>query len=170
MEFRLAGFPPIRNTIVDALAVARRLLPGLDRYPQHNVARVLGIPDQVKHRAQEDALITATILTIFTSILKAYECPRLSDLMRPDIFQVLEERRMRIIAGALAAARNVWIKYLSPADNVMTDRIVTPKEIVGLARAQGTRSLIAYCHAERGDRNFRIDRILDLRLMEDRSF
>ncbi len=170
MEFRLIGYPPIRNPVVDALAVARRLLPGLTRYPQDHVARVLGIPDPVRHRAQEDALVTATIFTIFTSILKAYECPTLADLRRADIFQVLEERRMRILTDALAHARNVWIKYLSPADGVMSDRIVTPKEIIGLAPSRGTRSLIAYSHAERGDRNFRIDRILDLRVMEERSF
>src|SRR5262249_4045421 len=163
--FRLIGFPPMRNHVVDALAIARRLLPGLGRYPQHHVARVLGIPDQVQHRAQEDALVTATIFTIFTSILKAYECPRLGDLTRPDIFQVLEERRRRILDDALANSRNVWMRYLSPADSVISDRIVTPKEIVSLTRGVGTPSLIAYCHAERGDRYFRIDRILDLRMM-----
>ena len=50
-ELLLAGYPRMKNTQVDALSLARQLLPGLGKYPQENVARILGIPFPVKHRA-----------------------------------------------------------------------------------------------------------------------
>lgn len=167
-EFRLLGYPPIPNTIVDALSMARRLIPGLPRYPQEQVARILGIPTPVTHRALEDAMITATMFTVFTSILKAYDCTTVGDLNRADLPRVLQERRLRVLGDALSTTRNVWLKYLSPSNGEITDRIVTPKEIVGNPSAPGTRYLVAFCHSAGGERSFRIDRILDLRLMEAR--
>jgi len=169
VEFRLLGYPPILNPVVDALAIARRLLPGLERYPQGNVARILGIGGSVQHRALEDAMVTAKIFTVFSSILKAYDCTAVSDLNRRDLLQVLYNRRMSILTDALSSARDVWIKYLSPSNGEISDRIVSPKEFSGKSRGPETRYLIAYCHTAKGERDFRIDRILDLRLMDSKS-
>ncbi|TLY33153.1 MAG: WYL domain-containing protein [Ignavibacteria bacterium] len=163
-EFRLLGYPPIVHPVVDALAIARRLLPGLERYPQGHVARILGIGDPVQHRALEDAMVTAKIFTIFSSILKAYDCTAVGDLNRRDLIELLHNRRMSILTDALSSARDVWIKYLSTSSGEISDRIVSPKEFSGKARY-----LIAYCHTAKGERDFRIDRILDLRLMDSKS-
>src|ERR1051326_3455949 len=86
-EFRLIGYPPIKNPVIDALAMARQIIPGIGKYPQENVARVLGIPFPVKHRALEDAMVTAHIFTMFTSMLKAYDCPTTDHLARRDLLQ-----------------------------------------------------------------------------------
>jgi len=169
VEFRLLGYPPILNPVVDALAIARRLLPGLERYPQGNVARILGIGGSVQHRALEDAMVTAKIFTVFSSILKAYDCTAVSDLNRRDLLQVLYNRRMSILTDALSSARDVWIKYLSPSNGEISDRIVSPKELSGKSPGAEARYLIAYCHTAKGERDFRIDRILDLRLMDSKS-
>jgi predicted DNA-binding transcriptional regulator YafY len=67
---------------------------------------------------------------------------------------------------ALSGTRNVWIRYLSSPLGEITDGVVTPKEIVGTGSAGTGGTLVAFCHTARNDRNFRIDRILDLRLME----
>jgi DNA polymerase III epsilon subunit family exonuclease len=168
-EFRLLGYPPIANPVVDALAMARRLLPGLERYPQAHVARILGAAGSVQHRALEDAMITAKIFTIFSSILKAYDCTAVADLNRRDLLQVLHTRRMSILTDALSGARDVWIKYLSPSNGEISDRIVSPKELSGKSPGAESRYLIAYCHTAKGERDFRIDRILDLRLMDPKT-
>jgi len=165
-EFRLLGYPTIHNTIIDALALARKLLPGLQTYQQGNVAKVIGIQFPVKHRALEDAMATAQIFMIFASILKAHDCALVKDFWRNDIMYVLHKRRMDIITNALSNTKNLWIKYLSPTNAEITDRIITPKECfienVGMKK---TTYLNAYCHSTKAERSFRLDRILDLRVI-----
>ena len=163
-EFQLIGVPKIKNPVVDALPIARQLLSGLGRYGQENVATVLGISFPVKHHALEDAMVTAQLFTLFTSILKAYDCSSLADLRRKDLHQTLNARRLAIVNEALERGTNLWIKYFSPAEAEITDRIITPKECVtGKYQTREATYLIGHCHAVNAERNFRIDRILDLR-------
>ena len=164
-EFRLAGHPRMNNEVVDALAIARQLLPGIGRYPQENVARFLGIPFPVKHRALDDSMITARIFTLFTSILKAYDLTSVADLARKDLSNILQSKRLDVVREALTTGTDLWIKYLSPHNAEITDRIVTPKDLVN----EPTTYLFAYCHSAQAERNFRIDRILDLRLVQKDS-
>ncbi len=165
-EFRLAGFPSLTNTVVDALSMARQLLPGLGKYPQENVARVIGIPFPVKHRALEDAMVTAQLFTVFSSILKAYDCTSTNDLIRRDLTSLLNTKRTRLVNEALEQKKNIWIKYLSPTNFEISDRVVSPKECVEAAMGKTMATyLIGYCHSANGERNFRIDRILDLRII-----
>ncbi len=167
-EFSLSGLPHPSNPVVDALALARQLLTGLGRYPQENVARVMGIPFPVKHRALEDAMVTARLLATFTSMLKAYDCPTVADLQRRDLTPVLNARRLSIVNDALTGKRNLWIRYLSPTDTEISDRVVSPKEcVVGRDGKSEVTYLIGYCHSARGERNFRIDRILDARIVRE---
>jgi DNA polymerase III epsilon subunit family exonuclease len=169
-EFRLVGYPQLTNKVVDALVIARQLFPGLGKYPQENVARVAGISFPVKHRALEDAMVTSQLFMIFCSILKAYDCMNISDLARRDLTSLLNAKRMGLVNSALERKQNIWIKYLSPANFEITDRIVSPKEFVGATSGRGNETyLIGYCHSAKGERNFRIDRILDLRIIDSTS-
>jgi DNA polymerase-3 subunit epsilon len=165
-EFRLAGLPPIRNVVVDALAIARQVLPGLPKYGQEHVARTIGINFPVKHRALEDAMLTAQLFVTFISILKAHECTTCADLHRYDLMQALHLRRMSIVENALSGKHNLWIKYLSPGNAEIIDRVITPKEcVMEKFGKNGTTYLVAYCHSAGAERNFRIDRMLDVRIM-----
>ena len=174
-EFRMAGFPPIRNPVVDALALARQLLPGLQRYPQDNVANVIGIPFPVKHRASDDALVTSQIFSIFVNMLKAYDVVLVNDLLRRDLSMDLHNKRMQLVGSAMSTGSRLWIKYLSPSNAEITERFVTPKQLareVSAGFRQGPRRaggpevvyLIAHCHSVEAERTFRIDRILDMKL------
>ncbi|MBI1806435.1 MAG: WYL domain-containing protein [Ignavibacteria bacterium] len=166
-EFRLAGFREINNTVIDALPLARQLLPGIGKYPQENVARILGIPFPVKHRAFDDTMVTAQLFIIFISILKAHGCHTCADLLRRDLAQTFLTRRMTIVNEALTRHTNLWIKYLSPTNAEITDRIITPKTCNTDATSRnGTTYLEAFCHSAQAERNFRVDRILDIRLVE----
>jgi DNA polymerase III epsilon subunit family exonuclease len=165
-ELRLAGYPRPANVVIDALALARQLLPGLGKYPQENVARVAGISLPVRHRALEDALVTAQLFTVFCSMLRAYDCRTLGDLLRRDLGGVLEAKRTQLVNAALERRQDIRIRYLSPTDYEITDRVVSPKECVEMSMGRTTaKYLIGYCHTAKGDRNFRIDRILDLRII-----
>ena len=169
-ELRLSGHKPMTNSVVDALAIARQLLPGLGKYPQENVARVVGIPFPVKHRALEDVMVTAKIFILFTSILKAYGMATLKDLSRTDMKHQLHEQRLKIVEQSLEQRVNIWIKYLSSPEAEITDRIVTPKELSfpNTGRSEPAY-LLAYCHSARAERNFRIDRMLDIRPLPQNS-
>jgi DNA polymerase III epsilon subunit family exonuclease len=165
-EFLLSGSSAPANTVVDALALARQLLTGLGRYPQENVARVMGISFPVKHRALEDAMVTARLFAMFSSMLKAYDCPTVADLLRRDLTAVLNAKRLSIVNDALDQKTNLWIKYLSPTNAEITDRVVSPKECVETRQGKDQAMyLIGYCHSARGERNFRVDRILDARIV-----
>lgn len=174
-EFRLTGFHPPDNPVVDALALARQIVPGLARYPQENVAEVIGIPFPVKHRALEDAMVTTQIFLMFIHILKAYDFNIINDLLRRDLAQQLYAKRMRLVQNALVAGTQLWIKYLSTQNGELTERIITPKQLTIHASpphyparnaTDNATHLIAYCHSAQAERNFRIDRILDMKVIQ----
>ena len=166
MELRLAGHPAPANEVVDALPLARALLPGLGRYPQANVARVLGIGSPVTHRALDDALITARIFTMFTSMLKAYDCGDCADLRRGDLQRVLHAKRTELITEALERRAPIMVRYLSPSDAEITQEVVIPHEIIGVDGREP--SLLAHSPEAGAERRYRIDRLLDLRTLSTR--
>jgi DNA polymerase III epsilon subunit family exonuclease len=166
MEFRLAGHEPPNQPVVDALTIARQLIPGLSTYRQEHVARTAGLSLGVTHRALEDTLITAQLFTIFTTILKAHDCPNCSDLKRNDLKNVLRERRLGIVDEALTGHHLLWLKYLSPVSGDVEDTIVLPK---GCTTSQAGKEradfLVGHCRKSDMVKDFRIDRILDLRVV-----
>jgi DNA polymerase III epsilon subunit family exonuclease len=166
-EFRLSGYPVPPNPVVDALVIARQLLPGIGRYNQENVASVLNLSFPVKHRAQEDAMMTAKIFTVLTSILKAYDLTTIGDLTRRDLSSILQTKRSVIIQQTMDGRKNLWIKYLSPKSAEITDRVITPKTFsTEYSSPPNQNYLLAFCHLVKDERTFRIDRILDIRTVE----
>ena len=169
-EFKLSGYPSITNPVVDALSLARQLLPGLGKYPQENVARLMGVPFPVRHRALEDAMVTSRLFMMFSSMLKAYGYTNVSDLIRRDLAAALTTRRLAIVNEALAKKHNLWMKYLSPTNFEISDRIVSPIECLSAIKGRSAATyLIGYCHSAKSEQNFQIDRILDLRLLNQSS-
>ncbi len=163
-EFRLGGAPVPANPVVDVLALARQLLPGRPRYPQAAVAALLRITYPVKHRALEDAMVTAKILMHFLSMLKAYGRGTLGDLRRKDLARLLSGLRSEKIDGALGRGGDLWIRYLSPSDGEVTQRIVTPLPSSRVSeRGAGLAEFEAFCHVLQAKKRFRTDYILDIR-------
>lgn len=161
-EMRLCGSEILSNTVVDVLPLARALLPGLRRYPQSAVAELLHVSTPVRHRAFEDTMTTAKILMNFLSVLKAYDYGELRDLVRRDLGADLRARRTGKICDALGSAESLWIKYLSPADGEITQRIVTPDPGTRRDSLTTTNRLTAFCHVLQAKKHFRIDYILEV--------
>lgn len=57
-------------TVVDTVAMARFLLPGLNRFKLDTVAKALGVSLENHHRAVDDAACTAEIFVKFVKMLK----------------------------------------------------------------------------------------------------
>jgi DNA polymerase III epsilon subunit family exonuclease len=166
-EFRLSGYPVLPNPVVDALVIARQLFPGIGKYKQENIAAVLNLTFPLRHRAQEDAMMTAKIFLILTSILKAYDLTTIGDLTRRDLNAILQAKRRSIIQEAIHNKKNLWIKYLSPNSAEITTRVITPKTFTpDYSLLANDSSLLAHCHLVNDVRLFRIDRVLDIRTIE----
>ncbi len=165
-EFHLSGLLPLKNRVIDALGLARQLLPGLARYSQEHVGQVTGVSQRVRHRALDDARTTATIFQLFLTILKAHGCSSLKDLWRKDLAQVLQARRMDLIQHALRVKCSLWVKYLSPADNLISDTIITPVACIDEPHpSPGGGTVVALHHATGRQLNLRVVNILDLRFV-----
>ncbi len=67
-------------TIADTVALARYLLPQLNRYKLDTVAKALGIPLDNHHRAVDDAGCTAEIFVKFITMMKERGIQNLDDL------------------------------------------------------------------------------------------
>jgi len=163
-EFRLCGSPALTNPVVDALALARQLIPGRPKYPQSAVAALLKIASPVSHRALEDAMVTSKILMHFLSMIRAFDFRTLGDLRGRDLAASLRARRGEKISAALASGEDLWIRYLSPSDGDITQRIVTPDAPPGGSGGTALQGeLRGFCHILQAKRSFRLDYILDVR-------
>lgn len=75
------GYPIGDYLVLDALILARRLLPALKKYAQWQVARELKISYGQLHRALQDAELTTQILLQFFSLLRAKDCRTVGDAL-----------------------------------------------------------------------------------------
>ncbi len=90
-------------TYVDTVALARVLLPTLNKFKLNNVAKVLNISLENHHRAVDDAGATAEIFVKFISMLKEREIYTLQQvnefgLMNPDAIKKLKTYHAIILA------------------------------------------------------------------------
>ena len=67
-------------TVADTVAMARFLLPGLNRFKLDTVAKALGVPLDNHHRAVDDAACTAEIFVRFVKMLKERDITDLDQL------------------------------------------------------------------------------------------
>jgi DNA polymerase III epsilon subunit family exonuclease len=161
-EFRLAGVRLPEFVVIDVLKLARTLLPGIKSYKQGNVAAALSINTNTLHRALEDVIITSQIFSTISGILKTHGLNKLSDLSDNNIGFKIEQIRLEMVKDALSGENNLWIKYFSPHHFEISERVVTPHQIVLEGR---TSYLAAYCHHQKADRNFHLGRILDIKII-----
>lgn len=63
-ELVLLGHPPLEHSVIDVLWLARRFLPGLNRYSLAAVAGELGVDHSKAHSALGDVTATASIFRL----------------------------------------------------------------------------------------------------------
>src|SRR5699024_9804 len=67
-------------TVADTVAMARFLLPGLNRFKLDTVAKAVGVPLDNHHRAVDDAECTAHIFVKFLEMMKERDIVNLDQL------------------------------------------------------------------------------------------
>jgi len=153
--------------VVDALTLARRLFHGIGRYNLGNVSRSLGIDPEGEHRALADAMMTWKVFKKEIALLRKEGVDTVADIaydrapraMKPAAIKV-RDYKLRLIEEAIREERRLNIIYRSVWNDSVTERVITPKEL----RSGYDRSyLIAHCHLKDGERNFRVDGIVEVR-------
>jgi DNA polymerase III epsilon subunit len=167
-ELRLMGKDALRDiVVVDILKMARRLLPGQERYALWYIAEKLGIKAEQRHRAFSDVELT---LEIFNKLKALLEAKGISDFMNfSSLFSIdriflenINAAKIAQIQEAVDLGVKLKIKYLSSSGAEVTERQVIPKEI----KSEKNRSyLVGYCCLRNEERTFRVDGILHLEIV-----
>ena len=76
------------------------------------------------------------------------------------------EEKIEVIRGAIEAGQRLSIKYLKP-DDTESRRVIQPFEVgEKFYKEKGFLAVTGYCEMRRAERNFRVDRILELEVVE----
>ena len=172
-EFRRAGKRFPRDTVVvDILAMARGLLR-LERHALWYVARSLGVESEQEHRALSDVELT---LEVFSLLLEAARSKKIATF---DEFVGLFGRQCRAVEAmnneklsrlrkAIEKGAAVKIRYFSRSEGAISERRVIPRGMKTGSRNAG-ELLNAYCCVNNKERIFRLDGILALRQIPQRT-
>lgn len=156
------GLPPLRNRVIDTLALARRYF----QFPRNGlgvIAEALEIPVPLQHRALADARTTLQVLGRFVEELQARGVATMDLLCHEPASQWSGDPNGLAglpppITEALTAKRRLQVRYVS-AQQVETVREVEPLEII----PQGDYLYLrAFCHLRQDERTFRLDRIVEM--------
>jgi DNA polymerase III epsilon subunit family exonuclease len=153
--------------LVDVLAMARRLLPSLQRHALWFVSDSLGIQQHQEHRARSDVDMT---WQVFQKLKGELRNKGISDLghciglfgVDQQILHDMTAQKLAKIREAVECSARLKIRYMSSIDGMVSERLVLPKEI-----KQDKRSsyMIGFCFLKNEDRMFKVDSILDMEVV-----
>jgi len=166
-ELKLLGLPVLKGEpVFDVLIMARKLLPGFERYALWFVAEKLGIKNEQEHRALSDVKLT---LAVFNKLKEASLKKGMGDFA---IFSRLFtyapapddtlSQKVASIRKAIDLKARLKIKYLSVNNAEVSQREIIPKEV---REDFKYKYLVGHCCLKNGERTFRVDNILSLEII-----
>jgi DNA polymerase III epsilon subunit family exonuclease len=149
------GCNEIDKPFLDLLEITRKLLPDLENYKLITIANSLKIDVSGLHRALGDARTTAEVFIKMADNLNLWS-EKVSKL------EMLSEHPKRkdvhpLILNALSEHKRISISY-ETAKGSISQRIVRPIRLT-----EDNRMLVAFCFLSEDRRNFRLDRIIDIK-------
>ena len=163
-EWQVAGQTLPSLAVVDTLALAQA------RYRfRHNslgaIASELGIIPTALHRAMADVLITWQVLQRFIAHMRQEGPVILAHVMYPHSRRSVAELAAMITAlqEAIPTGKPLQLRY-QPEKAPETVRIVQPLEVY---YERGHGYIRAFCHLRQEERNFRFDRIAELKALNE---
>jgi len=156
------GLPPLAHRMIDTRGLARTLCPSLPSYTLEVVAQALGICHGGLHRALPDALL---VKEVFQALLRGQSAPTsLADLLAvspplsfadAQVFPLDPSPALGDLGVALAKRCPLRIVYAGGLPE-SKPRTVTPSVLL---QWRGIAYLAAWCHRDRKEKLFRLDRI-----------
>ncbi|MFH1397649.1 MAG: exonuclease domain-containing protein [Candidatus Omnitrophota bacterium] len=168
-EIKLSQNLPLPKdmAIIDILLMAKRLLPGLNRYALWFVADKLGIKISQIHRALSDVELTWEVFNRLKEILTQKGIIDINNFLNlfgisPGASGDINKEKIYRIQEAIDLGANLRIKYLSGSGLEVSLRDVLPKAI---KQDKFRQYLVAHCYLRNEERTFRVDSILQLEIM-----
>lgn len=162
-EFRRLGREIQIPNLVDTLMIAREYFD-LSSYSLHSIAEAFQVPMTTEHRALDDAHTARGIFFAMMEEMKKLNKPLdeyigiyNSPVWPNDGIQLPTE-----LGEAIYSNRKMYIRYVD-GEGEETQRWITPKQVMGLSDYV---YLKAHCHLRNGERNFRLDRIIEVKVEE----
>jgi DNA polymerase III epsilon subunit family exonuclease len=157
-----AGFSVPGHAVIDTLDLARTCVPALPSHRLEYLASRLGVADREEHRGLSDARL---VMAIFRRmVLGRPGLKRLGDLfaLSPPL-QITSQTAVAVrlppgfeaLAEAVEASCVVEMVY-DGGTRGLSRRRITPRSWY---RSGGRPYLVAYCHLDRMEKTFRVDRI-----------
>ncbi|NLF73766.1 MAG: WYL domain-containing protein [Candidatus Anammoximicrobium sp.] len=160
------------NPVIDTLDLARTCVRGVSSHRLEALAVHLALATSVDHRALSDSRL---VLALFRHLAGRLEQLRtVEDLFRlsppltaDDSGTHLTEPPVGLedLAVAISEHRTVMIVY-DGGTRMAADRRITPKAML---QSNGRQYLLAYCHAAKLEKTYRLDRIREVRPAEAAS-
>ncbi len=167
-ELELSGLRmPSGIIAADILAMAKRLLPNMERYALWFVAEKLGVKTEQEHRALSDVELTCEVFKKLKVVLNSkgiFDFKNFLSLcgLNSHFLEDINNQKTSKIQEALDLGVKLKIKYISSSGAEVSEREVIPKEI----KTQRNRKyLVGYCCLKNEERTFRIDGILHLEIV-----
>jgi DNA polymerase III epsilon subunit family exonuclease len=159
-EFRRLGREIQIPNLIDTLMLARQYFE-IPSYALASIAEAFQVPLTTAHRALADAHTARGIFFGMMEDLKQFNKPLEeyigiynSPVWPNDGIQLPTE-----LGEAIYSSKKLFIRYVD-GEGEETQRWVTPKQVMGLSDYV---YLQAYCHLRKAERNFRLDRIIDVK-------
>ena len=166
-ELKLLGREPLNIPAVDILRMAKRLLPGLERYPLWFVAQKLSLTTKQEHRALADVELTLGVFNRLNEVLKIKQISDFNSFISlfgisSGFLEDIHNQKFSQIQKAIDLGVKLKIRYLSGSSAQVSEREVIPKEI---KQDKGRSYLVGHCCLRQEERTFRIDAILHLEIV-----
>jgi DNA polymerase III epsilon subunit family exonuclease len=160
-EFKRLGHEIQIPNLIDTLSMARQFFD-LPSYSLLSIAEAFHVPMTNTHRALNDALTARGIFFGMMDQMKQFNKPLdefigiyNSPVWPNDGIQLPTE-----LGEAIYSQRRIFIRYID-GDGQESQRWITPKQVMGLADYV---YLQAHCHLRNAERNFRLDRIVEVKI------
>jgi DNA polymerase-3 subunit epsilon len=147
--------------LIDTLILARQNYD-LPSYSLLSIAEAFHIPVTASHRALDDAHTDRNIFFAMMDGLKEFKRP-IDDYIGIYNSPVWPNEGIQLpteLGEAIYSQKKLLIRYVD-GDNKQTERWITPKQVMGLSDYV---YLKAHCHLRNAERNFRLDRIIEIRV------
>ena len=152
--------------VVDTLPIARALRPQASNYQLGTLARELGVSVTREHRALADSIVLKQVfLELIHQSTHPFSLPDLLNLGRPRLTEagtcnIDPPAGFEKLGAAIESGQIVEMVYTGGSQG-RQPRLVTP---VTIYQKKEVGYLVAICHKDERQKNFRLDRIHEFRL------
>lgn len=157
------------KTIFDQIELTKRVFPGLSTYSLEPTCRIFGLVETQEHRAMGDAVLVMKLF--FHCLNKLSDWPRRLNILN-NLFRysfggpmqaAVDAATLEIVVGALESGRILEIIYAGGSMRGKPRRIIPTL----MFNRDGIEYIVADCLVSKTSKQFRLDRILACRAVEN---